>query len=253
MDDDDFVEVVKRLPILEALRDGSQSAGSLEERLSFSRSTVHRATNALASLGMIRKRAGEFELTSFGRVAVRCLSECRRDLDIADRLSPFLNAVDSDAADVAFPIGALSDAAVTSPNRGQTHFAVKRVSDLMRESESLRTFSAVVSPVYVDICCRQARRGASVEAVFDRRVVDILFDDYGSEAREAIRNGDLEVLICDDCPFELFVFDDCVAMTAHGAGGERTPFVESSNPDLYEWAEDLFERYKSDAEFATVF
>ncbi|MDS0294251.1 helix-turn-helix transcriptional regulator [Halogeometricum luteum] len=250
MDDDDLVEVVKRLPILEALRNGPQSAGGLEERLSFSRSTVHRATNALGALGMIRKRDGEFELTSFGRVAVRRLSECRRDLDIADRLSPFLNAVD---ADVAFPVAALSDAAVTSPDRGQAHFAVKRVSDLMRESKSLRTFSAVVSPVYVDICCRQARRGASVEAVFDRRVVDILFDEYGPEAREAIRGGDLEVLICDDCPFELFVFDDCVAMTAHGSGGERTPFVESSNPDLYEWAEDLFVRYKSDAEFATVF
>lgn len=250
MDDEDVVEIVKRAPILDALRDGSLSATRLEDRLSFSRSTIHRATNRLTALDMLEKRGDEFALTSFGRVAARRLEEYRRDLETGSRLAPFLNAVDSD---IEFPVGLLSDATVTPPRPGRPHFVIKRASDLMADSDSLRMFSAVVSPVYVERCCEHAMEGASVTVIFDRQVLDILFDEYASEARAATREGELEVLVHDDCPFELFVFDDRVAMTAHRSSGGQTPFVESTNPDVYAWAERLFERYASHAEFATLF
>ncbi|MFC6724934.1 helix-turn-helix transcriptional regulator [Halobium palmae] len=250
MDDEDITEIVKRAPILDALRDEPCGANELEERLSFSRSTIHRATNSLADQGLIEKRDGKFELTSFGRIVGGRLADCRRDLDTADRLAPFLEAVEPGAE---IPLGRFADATVTRPRAGQAHFAVKRLSDLMAESGSLRAFSAVVSPIYVDICCREARDGADVRAIFDRQVVDILFDEYASEAREAIDAGDLEVLIHDDCPFELFLFDDRMGMTAHDEDGNGTLFVETDDPDAYEWAESLFREYESEAEFATVF
>ncbi|MFC4359048.1 helix-turn-helix transcriptional regulator [Halobium salinum] len=250
MDDDDITEVVKRAPILDALRDEPQDANRLEERLAFSRSTIHRATNHLADLGLIRKREGRFELTAFGRLVGGRLVDFRRDLDTADRLSPFLDAVEGT---VELPLDGLAEAEVSGPERGRAHVAVKRISDLMAGSESLRTFSGVVSPIYVDICCREAKAGARVRAVFDRRVVDVLFNEYAADYREAIEQGELEVRIHDDCPFELFLFDDRVGMTAHDDAGQVTQFVESDDPSVYEWAEGLFERYRSEAEFATVF
>lgn len=250
MDDDDVTEVVKRGPILDALRDEPQDANRLDERLAFSRSTIHRATNDLVDLGLLRKRDGRFELTSFGRVVEQRLADFRRDLDTADRLSPFLDAVEPG---VELPLDRLADATVSGPERGRAHFAVKRISDLMSESASLRTFAGVVSPIYVDICCREAKAGAHVQAVFDRQVVDVLFNEYATEYREAIEQGELEVRIRDDCPFELFLFDDRVGMTAHDDGGQATMFVESTDATVYEWAEALFERYRSESEFATVF
>lgn len=250
MDDDDITAIVKRAPILDALRDEPMDGSRLEERLSSSRSTVHRATNRLADLGLIERRDGEFELTSFGRVVGERVADCRRDLDAAERLAPFLEAADGDAE---IPLDLLANAEITRPEAGRAHFAVKRLSDLMAESASLRMFSAVVSPIYVDICCREARRGADVRAIFDRRVVDTLFDEYAPESREAARVGELELLIHDDCPFELFVFDDRVGMTAHGTAGDPTLFVESDDPAVYEWATALFDRYEDGAEHATVF
>lgn len=250
MDDEDVVEVVKRFPILDALTNRPRTAAQLADRLSFSRSTVHRSTNRLADLGLLRKREDAFELTSFGRVATRSVAECRRDLDTASQLAPFLEAVETE---VSFPVGPLSDASVTPCGRRRPHFAVKRVSDMLADSDSLRMFSGIVSPVYVERCCEHATDGSSIRAVFDRQVVDILFDDYASESKAACREGDLEVLIHDDCPFDLFVFDDRVAMTTHRADGSQAPFVESADPDVYEWAEQLFESYVSQAEFATLF
>jgi predicted transcriptional regulator len=250
MRDEEFAEVVKRLPVLEALRDGPHGTAELTDRLPLSRSTVHRATNALADLGLVERRDGKIELTSVGRIVTRRLSDCRRDVDTAERLAPFLDAVGSE---IDVPLDLLADATVSRPDRGQAHFAVKRLSDLVSGSDSLRMLSAVVSPMYVDICCREATAGTAVRAVFDREVVDILFDEYASESREAIEHGTLEIRIHDDCPFELFLFDDVVGMTVQRAHGSVAPFVESSDPEVYEWAESLFERYDAAAEFATLF
>ncbi len=250
MDRNYITEVVKRAPLLDVLRDGPAEASELERRLPMSRSTIHRAAKSFVEWGLLTKTGGVFQLTNFGYVVADRVVGFQTQLDAAARLEPFLNTVDSPP--LAMPLGRLSDATITEPEAGMAHIGVKRLTDLMADSTSLRMFSSVVSPIYVDLCYREARNGMEIAAIFDRRVVELLFSEYGSKSREAARVGKFEVRIHDDCPFELFLFDDCVAITAHDESGNPCSFVESTNPEVLAWGEQLYERYETEAEYATM-
>ena len=249
MDHDSLVELVKRAPVLQALGDSPASTTELEQRLCRSRSTIHRATTFLGERGFVRNQDGAFALTPAGEAVAEWLAETETHVETLDRLAPILNA----APAVSFPVGSLADATVLQPQGEHVHFVVKRVTDLIRDAETLRLFTPVVSPVYVDICCRQVQAGTAVRAVFDRDVVDLLFEEYAETVRPAVREGTFEVLIDDDCPFELFLVDDRVGFTAHTGADEQLPFVESSDPTVYDWAEALFEECVEAGEHAHIF
>ncbi|MDS0476727.1 transcriptional regulator FilR1 domain-containing protein [Natrinema sp. 1APR25-10V2] len=99
----------------------------------------------------------------------------------------------------------------------------------------------------------QVQNGSEVVAIFDRQVVEILFSEYGRHAREAARTGCFEVLVYDQCPFELFLCDATVGIAAHDDNGFLRLFVESDDPDVLHWAESLYERYRDRSEYATLF
>ncbi|ESP88795.1 helix-turn-helix transcriptional regulator [Candidatus Halobonum tyrrellensis] len=251
MNDDDITEVVKRGPMLERLADGPVGSGDLERDLSASRSTIHRVLDRMGDLGVVSRCEQGYELTQMGRLVATRVASVRRELRAIGRAEPFFRDATLDGVDL--PLDLLADATVVEPPAGRAHFTVKRVSDLMADAESMRMFSTVVSPLYVDLCVRHAKRGADIEAIFDRAVVDTLFSEYGSESREAAAEGGLCVRAHDCCPFELFVFDRTVGMTAHDDAGVSHAFVELDGEAAVAWATDLFERYAADAEYVTLF
>jgi predicted transcriptional regulator len=250
MDSDDAVELVKRAELLSFLRKGSADSETLERNLSSSRSTIHRATQSLVAEGFVEKVDGEFRLTETGRVVAARTEQFRTELDAVDRLDPILDAIDTENVDL--PLEHLADATVECPRPGQPHVVVKRVDDLLDEADSLQMFSRVVSPIYVDITHRAIQDGAEIDVIFRRDVVEALFSEYGTKARDAAKTGRFDVRIHDDCPFELFLFDDVVGISAHDDRGLPRGFVETSNPTVVDWAESVFDRFWADAEYATL-
>ncbi|WP_254538016.1 helix-turn-helix transcriptional regulator [Halomarina litorea] len=251
MERDDAPEIIKRAELLSHLREGPADTEALERNSSASRSTVHRAMRSLTEKGLVEDVDGTFGLTGVGEVVAARTDTYLSELESIARLEPLLNVVDADSVDL--PLEHLTDATVVRPRAGHPHLAVKRLRDMLADADSMRMFSRVVSPIYVDIANRSVRNGAEIQAVFNREVVDVLFSEYGAESRESARTGRFEVKIHDECPFELFLFDERVGLTAHDSEGLPTAFVETSNPAVAEWAESLFGRYWSDAEYATLF
>jgi predicted transcriptional regulator len=250
MNADDAVEFVKRAELLSFLRTTSADADTLDRNLSASRSTIHRATQSLTDQGLVEKDDGVFELTSVGAVVAARTEEFQCQLDTVERLEPLLEVIDAEA--VGLPLEHLADATVERPCPGQPHVVVGGLDDLVADAESMRMFSGVVSPIYVDIAHEAVQNGTEIQAVFRRGVVDDLFCEHARKSREAARTGRFEVRIHDDCPFELFLFDDRVGLSAHDDRGLPVAFVETSNPVVVEWAESCFARYWDAAEYATI-
>ncbi len=250
MNSDDAVEFVKRAELLSFLRTTAADADTLERNLSASRSTIHRATQSLTTQGLVEEDDGVFELTSVGEVVAARTERFRTELDAVDRIEPFLDEIDSDAVDP--PLDHLADATVERPSPGQPHVVVRCLNDLVADAESIRMFSGVVSPVYVDIAHEAVEEGTEIRAVFRREVVDVLFSEHGRKSREAARTGRFGVRIHDDCPFELFLSENRVGMSAHDDRGLPVGFVETSDPAVVDWAESLFAHYWDTAEYATI-
>ncbi|QLG49343.1 helix-turn-helix transcriptional regulator [Natrinema halophilum] len=246
----DPVELVRRGELLDALFDGPKTPGELEAETSFSRSTVHRAIESLVEQHVLTESDCGFELTGFGRVVATETAEYRTNVVTAGRLQPLLDEVDATA--VTLPLDGLEGAEITRPKQAHAHVATTRITDLLAGSNRIRLFSGVISPIFLDIAYKQVLSGTEVVAIFDRRVIEILFSEYGKNAREAARTGRFEVMIYDDCPFELFLCDGTVGIAAHDDGFLRL-LVESDDLGVYEWAESVFDRYRERSEYATIF
>ncbi|MFC5972186.1 helix-turn-helix transcriptional regulator [Halomarina salina] len=244
------VEAVTRPDLLDALREGAMTTGDLERMLDCSRSTVHRAVSLLRESGAAVQTDDGYALTGVGRSVAAETRRYRDRLGTAARLGPFLNALPVDAPEP--PLDAFADATVTEPDGRRLHPSLSRLRDLVADSDRVRLLSSVISPVYVDLLHEAVLDGARVQAVFDPAVVEIIFEEYAGDVRDAADTGTFEVRIGDDCPFELFVFEQRVALAVHDEAGHLRAFVESSDDDAYAWCERLFDRYHDAADYATV-
>lgn len=243
----DFVNVaMQRGELLELLAAESRNAQALAEQLDASRSTVHRVTETLEEFGLVEKPDESFAVTGLGAVVAEEVAELRTNLEIADRLEPFLNTVDTDRVDV--PLECFAEARVTAPQQRQAHVGVKRIIELIEGTDSLRMFSSIISPLYVDVARREILEGTEIEVVFDREVVEIIASRHVDEARDALETGRFHVLAGEGVPFELFLFDDRMGMAAHDGSGIARAFVESSSPEAREWAESLYREYADAAD-----
>lgn len=241
-------ELAKRAPVFEALRDGPRTAAELEEALAMSRSTIHRVTQSFCEHGVLDKSGREFELTGLGSEVARELSAYRERVEAARRLEPFLNTVEPS---MEVPVEHFEDATVTRPRARQPHFGVKRILELIEASDSIRTFTTIISPVYVEAAHREMLDGTRIEVVFDEELVGIITDEYHEETVEALDTGLFDVLVYDGVPFELFLFDDTMGMAAHDDAGIPRAFVETDDPDAVSWAERVYERYRERADSIT--
>ncbi|WP_254768289.1 helix-turn-helix transcriptional regulator [Salinilacihabitans rarus] len=243
IDRDLLIEAVRRSNVLAELRSGPADASELEAALDVSRSTIHRATKSLEELNLIEKSNGRFELTGVGDVVARETDVYGRRIAAAISLEPFLNLVDVE--DV--PIEHFADATVTVPKPRQPHFTVRRIMDLIEEADSLRLFTSVISPFYVDVAHREILEGTEVEAIFDADILDIVLAEYESEARGAIETGNFDVYVHDSVPFELFLLDGKIGMAAHDENGIARVFVEADSPEAIRWARRLYDRYLAES------
>lgn len=237
-----MVEAVQRFPLLRTLRRRSGEPRELERTLSMSRSTIHRATSSLEEKGLLSRGDEGIELTPLGRTVTDEIEDMRADLDTATRLAPFLNTVED--PDIGIPLELFADADVTHRQPRQAHFGVKRIIDRIEATDSLCMFSTIVSPLYVEVVHREILDGTDVEVIFDAEVSDVILENYRSETTEALSTGRFHLLVGDDIPFELFIYDDGMGMAAHDADGIARAFVETDAPAAVEWAEELYARYE---------
>lgn len=241
------IEVVKRAPLLEALRSQPKSLGELDDALEMSRSTIHRALGTFEDLNVVRKTDTEYALTGFGRTITGRTGEFSTDLATAWDLDEFLNAVDGDGLDV--PMEHFADAEVIRPEPQKAHRGVKRIIELIEEVDSLRMFSNILSPLYVDVAAREMIDGTEIEVIFDDRLRYPLQLEYAEDAVEAFRTGRFEVYFRADVPFELFIANDRMAMAAHNQDAIPRMFVETDDDDAVSWAKDLYLRHREAADW----
>ena len=243
------VELMRRSELLGALQSAPRRPAELEAVTSLSRSTVHRAIQSLEDAGIVRVNDGVVELTGSGRAVTSHVVDASEAITTAQRLRPLLDAIDSAA--VSLPLAHLDDAETTFADSRHAHLSVRRIRELVADARQVRLFSGVVSPLYLDIAFEQVRRGTEVEMILDREVVEVLFAEYATEARDAARTGQFHVRAFDACPFDLFICDDTVAIAAH-VDGFLHGLVESADPVVQEWATATFEAYTARAEYVTV-
>lgn len=241
-----LLETVRRAPLLQALQSNPVGASTLSDATDMSRSTVHRATNSLEDAGLITKANGKYKLTNLGKLITDEIDRFGTCAWTAMSLEQFLNAIDGNENGI--PINYFANADIIRREPRQPHATIHRIINLFEEADSLRMFSTVISPMYVDVGYREMMNGMEIQAIFDREVIDIMLSEYPEKAHETINTGNFTVYAHDGLPFEMFLFEDKVGLAAHNQNGNAEMLVECTDPSALEWAETIYEKQLANAD-----
>lgn len=246
-DPDGFLELLRRAPMLEALRDGPMDRAELEAKLDISRATSHRFTRSLTDRGLVERVDGEFRLTELGIAVTEAVVGFKTDVGTAFRLGPVLEAGGETVPPV--PLAAFSDATVTTPGHGDPHSPVVRFVSLVRETATLRGFDTwSIAPTYMAEVQGRIVDGMETELVDPVSVVEDVMEHYPERCVEVCVSGNLAIRLHDSLPFGLAIFDDRVGLAVPDPDtGTLAAFVDTDDPAAREWAEATYEAYRAES------
>lgn len=248
-DDVEFlIDVLRRLPFLTELRRGPRTRKDLGEALGLSRSTVYRATTELAEAGLVERRDGRHSLTGSGEAVMYDAGTFQKRALSAWRLAPLFETLAG--CPVVIDPGLFTDANVTVAAPDAPYAPVRRFGSLVGETDELVGFdTTAVDPSGFRYLADRIYGGMVTEVVYEPPVVERLAATHPEEVETLAACDHLDVLVHDDLPFGLALFDDRV-----GLGGYETEtgvlrtYVDTDDPDALSWAEGVYESYRAEAE-----
>lgn len=248
MTEDLLVRIVRRAPMLEALRGGALDRRDLEDALGVSKPTVHRAAKSLMELGLVERPRGAFELTAAGADVADAVVDFETTTNAALRLAPLLATVETDAFEV--DVDLFADAVVTLPDPGHPYRPVDRFMELVRETDSLRGFdSTTIAPANVEDVYRAIVDGMETELIYPPSVVESIVASNPQRGSKAVESGNLTLLVHDSVPCGLAIFDDRVGLGGYDPEtGMLRAFVDTDAPAARSWAENVYASFRAEAD-----
>lgn len=239
-----LVQLVRRSPVLAALRKGPLDRRDLERRLDVSKPTVLRATGTLREFGLVERANGQFRLTAQGEAVAAALDRFRRVERAATRLGPFLATTDYDVAVEHF-----ADATVTTRVPGDPYRPVRRFMSLVETTDRLRGFdAATVAPGNVDTLYQRIVDGMETDICYPEHVVETIVETSPERSAAAAESGNLTLRVVDSVPCGLALFDGRVGLGGYDPEtGGLAVFVDTDDDAAYAWGEREFERFRETA------
>ncbi|WP_049972478.1 helix-turn-helix transcriptional regulator [Haladaptatus cibarius] len=243
-DSEIVVTAVKRANTLRALSEHPLARSELQADIGVSRTTTHRIVRDLTEKSLVRRVDGNYELTPLGRIVATEVGELQDTVELATRLEPLLPALDGTGINVEL----FTDATITVQEPGDPYRPVRRFVSLLRDSETLRGFdTTTIAPMYVDEIRENIFDGMQTEIIYLPTVIDQLFTDHREATSHAIEIGNLDLLVHEQLPFGLVMFDDRIGIGGYDDTGVLRIFADTTNPDVRTWAESLYEQYYEEA------
>lgn len=242
-----LIEVVRRAPMIAALREEPLDRRDLEQRLEISKSTVHRNTTSLAERGLVERTEGKYNFTELGEAVADVVATFETDMRTIVRLAPLFDAVAG--LRPRCPINAFSDATVTTADRGDPFGPLARFVSLVKETDTLRMFdSYAVAPTYIDEVHGRVLDGLETKVIERPDVAEDIIENYPQKCIELCASEFLTMRLHDELPFGLVILDSRIGVGVRDLDtGSPRAFVDTDDPEARAWAETLFESHWCDA------
>lgn len=238
-----------RRRLLTHLVDDPGAPADLAERLSLSRRSVQRHLRRFADRGWVEKRDGDYRLTVTGELVAaehEAYTDALETVEAFDALYRHLPDRDH-APDPRWLDGAdLTTATKENPQAPVRHY-IESVGAF--ETERVRMVAPVLSRLYHDAHAELALDGVHTELVMAASTVERAREMNPTEFEVVVSVGVLDLYRHPgEIAVGLTLADDRVLLGAYDGDGTLRACVESTHPELREWAADLFERYRAQAE-----
>ena len=242
-----------RVRILEALADGPHTRRELMDAIGTSRTTLGRILNELAERGWIERNTdGRYGATRTGEHVVDSFLPLVDAMATVRSLGEAANWLPASVHDVG--IDAFRDATVHRPDPNAPLSFARDLADRIEDAESFRTLTYLAPPAHsVAETLHERIRDDRVtsEFVLAGGLVEHLVEDSERRRRwrESVESGAVLYEYGGYIPCNLFVIDGTVlVVNADTDAGPPGAFVESDDPRVLEWADDLIASHREEAE-----
>lgn len=242
-----FTESAGRVAVLHALSGRPLDRAELLETTGLSSSALAGVLNDLEARGWTCQRDGRYELTALGTFVAGNLDSFLDSVATERRFRGVIERLPTDID--GFSLDLLGEAVISRPDAGYPARPVERFAELVDESATMRALgTTTVESANIESVYRNVVDGTEVEVVYPRTVLETVFSTYPERAEEAVDTGDLSILVHENLPGGLVIFDDRVAIAGHDETDRLCVIVDTGDPDAYEWATSVYESYRREAD-----
>jgi predicted transcriptional regulator len=241
-----FAGSPERLRLLVHLRERPSSPRNVTAATDVSHRSVQRNLSEFADRGWVRKREGEYALTTSGDLVARTHEAYVETMATIAEYDPFFRYL-PDARHAPNPEW-LRDATLVTASPEQPQAPVSHYVSRLRErrTRSIRMLAPVLSRLYHDAHAELVLSGVETELVMPAERVEIARSRNPLEFRVVRQAIDIYQY---DGPVELGVTlgDDWALAGAYDDEGQLRALVECDDRDFLDWAEKLYDRYRDGA------
>lgn len=237
-----------RVAILRALDRAPHRPATLTDSVDATRTTVQRILAGFCERQWVIKRDGAYRLTPTGKRVHAAYERLLGEIDVANRLGGF--ATELERVGAGFPAAGLQSGELTAATDRDPLAALDRVVELVRDTAGahVRAVSPIVTTQYNEAAASALDRGASIDLVIDRAVVETSVAEFGPATDRALTDDDATVYVSPEpIGYGLFRHDDLACVIAYDESNNPRCAFESSDPAVLEWADDRFEALVSAA------
>ncbi len=254
---DDIVFLARshhRVTALDALADHPRTRDELRTLTGASPSTISRMVREFEDRHWIRRNGHRYEATSLGAFVASGMSdlldriETERKLRVAWKLLPI--------EECGITPEMVSDATVTVAEADDPYRPVNRFVSLLREAKRFRFVGsdvALLEPCK-DVLRERIVDGMQAEIIDPPTVAQYILSTYREHCAESLVSGNLTVQLHDDLPqYGLSILDDRVGITGYDPdSGTVRLLIETTDPEVREWAKSTFDAYRREARPLTL-
>lgn len=243
-----------RVAVLSELQDAGRTRRELREAIGVSRPTLGRILEGFEERGWIANEDREYELTPLGRLLVEEFTDLMDTVEATQKLRDLAPMLPTDEMD--FDLGALADATITTPSRGDVTAHSRRESELLERSERVRFLCNQAQPETVGryrdwivaeagefeaIICGDAIDAARADPEMDSYLRDMVATETASIYRY---EGSLSVM--------LGLYDETATVVPLDDAGIPRALIECDEESVMAWVGDTIDAHRRRADEVTI-
>ena len=236
-----------RVEALDALAERPRSRSELRTLTGASSSTIARLLREFENREWIVRDDYDYRATSEGVFVAGEVTSLLDRMETRQKLRDVARWLPTEKLGIT--IEAFSEAVVTVADPEEPYEPVRRYDELIEDAGAMRAFgTATLKSANAGTLFRNVRDGMETEIIYPVPIVRAVLDWSPEAAKKGLGSGNLTVLLHDALPCGLTIFDDRVALTGYDPDtGMLRAIVDTDDPSAREWAEPLYDSYRSEA------
>jgi predicted transcriptional regulator len=235
-----------------SLLEKNKKLSELEDDVKSSETTILHVLKEFENLGLTKKNAGVYSLSSLGLMEAQICHELFRATEVLEKFRDFWLSHDVKPipSDLMLKIGALQDSnflRAESTELGKIH---ETYTQIMLSSKRVNGLSPIFHPDFVSIFKTLLTQGSSIELVLTDQVLNRTLEHAIASGnielfQKFMVEGLLKIYLIDDLKIALTVTDNIFSMGLFDLNGQYDYDSDliSLHPEALEWGEEIFRHY----------